>query len=425
MIFQENDFLKTYDDMSKLWEDASIFADSDSESAVEDPQFSFKNIIIKAAAYDKAKKLTSEEIDYWSKLKYLVRSKFNRYANDRALWYTKLLNAFIKTYCMENLIANAVFGNVDEGFKDLELQFCLPKRLGGIAGIDECFFSCQITSCMFNDKLRDQLYNTKSDWTTVINTILGNKSKDSESASADYQVEATFSYKVNGKEISSGPYSLAVECKSAGYDKYPHKAPLILFYEKKTTESDDAETVKTSGQCHFKMTKHFADEELLSGLGLPDNIKSLIVDHWMHWNILINGKEILSFNPINWDTQEVSELFGVQGINMKFNDLKDKLKAIDAKVSKDGSDLNKPIITYLSGKTNEVIRQINIIAGDSIPAVEPSSLKGKAPETVANIFTKAASTLADVALAAESEKALQDAAAETQVDKKKTKKKSS
>jgi hypothetical protein len=97
MIIQENEFLKTYNDMSRLWEEAE-------STRSRRPTFPFEEVVEKAfTAIKKITTLTPEDINYWRDLDYLLSHKFCRYGGKS--WVDRFIT-FYKAYKVESAILN-------------------------------------------------------------------------------------------------------------------------------------------------------------------------------------------------------------------------------------------------------------------------------------------------------------------------------
>jgi hypothetical protein len=121
MIIQENEFLKTYNDMSRLWEESESAGSSGSRRA----KFPFEEVVEKAfAAVEKLpqkvtkaelrkspeKRLTEDEVKYWCDLRYLLDHKAYSLGRTRSKhWYTRFLS-FYRAYKAEQAILEALRG---------------------------------------------------------------------------------------------------------------------------------------------------------------------------------------------------------------------------------------------------------------------------------------------------------------------------
>jgi hypothetical protein len=103
MIIQENDFLRAYNDMSKLWEDIS------EDSIVTHRITEFKFIDVAKQAINDAEALASEEltleqINYWCDLRALLDDKRYRIGDlPSSSWYDRFMR-FYKAYLVESAI---------------------------------------------------------------------------------------------------------------------------------------------------------------------------------------------------------------------------------------------------------------------------------------------------------------------------------
>ena len=100
MIFQENEFLKTYNEINKLWEDAE-----------GTPGYTFVDIINRVAEVSEKDTLSDSEAAYWSALRgHLIDKTLShgRFANKS--WCTRFIT-FYKAFLAEQAILNAINGN--------------------------------------------------------------------------------------------------------------------------------------------------------------------------------------------------------------------------------------------------------------------------------------------------------------------------
>lgn len=105
MIIQENDFLKTYNNMSSLWEDMELPVEYSFDEVAN-------KVITDAANIEQMKKdgnsYTGEtiDIDYWCELKQLVDNKSYSFGRAQSYsWHTRFLS-FYKAYKAELAILN-------------------------------------------------------------------------------------------------------------------------------------------------------------------------------------------------------------------------------------------------------------------------------------------------------------------------------
>ncbi len=102
MIIQDNEFLKTYNDISKLWEDVS------EESSVTSRKTEFKFTDVAEQAIDDIKALSSglseDQINYWCDLRALLEDKRYRIGDvPSGSWYDRFMR-FYKAYLVESAI---------------------------------------------------------------------------------------------------------------------------------------------------------------------------------------------------------------------------------------------------------------------------------------------------------------------------------
>lgn len=104
MILQENDFLKTYNEINKLWED--IDADKPS-SRTDKEDFTF-NQIVKYAEEDSKKTdgqgLTPMEVRYWQTIQFLLEQKQLRLGDAQSTSWVDRFMRFYKAYKVEGAL---------------------------------------------------------------------------------------------------------------------------------------------------------------------------------------------------------------------------------------------------------------------------------------------------------------------------------
>lgn len=95
MIFQENEFLKTYNNMTKIWEAFDL-----------DTPIAFKEVTDHLKTF--TGELTSEELDFWRRLRQVVLRKRVRHSDfESTSWYRRFVT-FYKSYLVEDLILSKI-----------------------------------------------------------------------------------------------------------------------------------------------------------------------------------------------------------------------------------------------------------------------------------------------------------------------------
>ncbi len=258
MIIQENDFLKTYNDMSKLWEEAET-DNSTGLSTTRQTEFSFEDIIEKAfKAAEKLpqkitktslrkepeKQLTQDEIKYWCDLRYLLEHKSYSLGRKKSkYWYTRLLS-FYKAHRAEQAI------------------------LAALSSLTE-FTSCKFTDEKLQDKLvpdSNSSKNVQPDITAV--TATGQEQIECKA----FNVSATVH---NAKIVARHSYIDLPDEQSAETDKNL-KIKICLVAHRDTLEKIYASEVTEDGQKKFNFPKYV--KALDDSVSLNAALKELPID---------------------------------------------------------------------------------------------------------------------------------------------------
>lgn len=211
MIFQENDFLKTYNEVDKLWE---------SEDSKELYKKTFEDILSEANKFKSSRELN---YDFWEAVQRLVWSKYKRTGKDDIPWYKRLVRSFYKPYLTESSIL-AKLCSENESNVDCVETLALDE-----ANKLQLFFSGWAAA----DPNRDGLY---SDYHKSLQTPLTADEIVSEVPDPD-RVEVVPDFTVRLRKICLNDQELElnkdlrVEVKSKTADSDPHGAQLIMRYQ--------------------------------------------------------------------------------------------------------------------------------------------------------------------------------------------------
>jgi hypothetical protein len=348
MIFQENDFLKTYNEVDKLWEgqESEVEAEDDLDWA---EGISFQKIIQAAAQVE-------SNLEFWRKFKQFIRRKYKRKNQKYAIWYLRFLNAFLKPYLAEHVMCD-------------KLKAMESFEVVGSEGMRLVF---KINEVIFEDTRRNLIYPDE---------FLDDSKKTSRKIAPDYKVTGTVQAESTGKPRSE-QFQFNIECKSAKHNHSSlHEAPFVLIYDIPAFSTG-------SGTYRLEVTDYFEK-------ALPEDLKYIAHNtHASSFSVRIPGKP--EINKADWESYSLLHLFEV---DMTLSELLKHLQQIhqDLKIGLDDPD--KKMVNILGTQTNNLIQSTNDLnAAAGISKIKPKAYKNASPEAAANDLQAAAETLAKTVL---------------------------
>lgn len=375
MIFQENDFLKTYNEIDKLWEDA----ENTSGELISDNTGSgelFGAIIERAYAFHNRgskRSLEDGDIKFWTRIQAILRSKYKRalQSQDWTTWWDRFVNGFYKPYLMETAIREQEAENPTTSIVYLD-----PPAHYANEDNYALIIKLKVKNLNYQDPDRDKIYpdfDTKGERKKVKPDYLGN---------------FEFSFKKKGEAEKLIPKdNISVECKSGTTSSSKHDAPLVILY---TPDYQNC-----SGTYTFAPTSSF--ENLLNEAYESAYGEELSVDFKDINHIFLKCQDIKAVTIEPWPQNKDI------GKDFTFTKLTNILRSIQKQLAATEGSVDGPKIKILADQTQNLMNDAETYAKNDklkLPVNPPKQdiEHLKSPEEAANSMRKAADYLAAVVI---------------------------
>lgn len=247
MIFLENDFLKTYNELDLLWESDENTDSAESSKPESEPQsqITFEEIftekISKSLAKSDAEKKDDilQDISFWEEVKRIIDSKYKRKTDSASRWDRRLLNSFYKPYLVENALLKLIEGLKVTVFEGTENEFTLTLDKAEAA-----------------DKYRHSIY---SDY---LKCAVDTEDTKPEHIPVSPDFKANCSVVLGQDDTKENLGEITIDVKSISTKSSIHGAALVLRYK--------AAYADLSGTCWLQVPKQSKLLDSLPALGLNE-----------------------------------------------------------------------------------------------------------------------------------------------------------